>query len=484
MKKIYVQLLLGVVVSMPMSSQFVAAQSEPISDQETTAADSAPLEVEPQADDVESPAVIPAEDVVAPSELLPEDAALPTVSESEATPDASEVIDPTLQPALKILGKEVSPGSAEIVNWDFESTFVDISAPVPVLVVNGNKVGPTLCITAAVHGDELNGIEIVRRVVHKLKPEKLSGAVIGVPIVNLQGFKRANRYLPDRRDLNRYFPGHINGSYASRVAHSFFNSVIKKCDFLIDVHTGSLSRTNLPQIRANLLDPEVAALAEKMGSIVVLQSRGGSGTLRRAASDAGIPAVTLEAGAPNNLQKEAVEQGVETISSALKALGISTKSFWKKSAEPVFYRSKWIRARRGGILFSKVELGDNVEKDSVLGLLSNPITNKTTQIKSPIAGRVIGMALNQVMYPGFAAYHIGLKSSVVEAAQPEDIMPDETLIEPPLNEALNESGYSDDTTQGGQEPSAEEAADDANEVSPEINPIEKMELPTVDSDNP
>jgi predicted deacylase len=461
--------------SQPVTDPAASAEINPVST-ETETTDQTAVDSE----EVSASPVIPVEGVIAPTELIPLEAnAGPTNTEN---PDGDEPIDPTLQPALQILGEDVAPGEAQIVNWDFESTFVDISAPVPVLVVNGLKVGPTLCITAAVHGDELNGIEIVRRVVHKLKPEKLTGAVIGVPIVNLQGFKRANRYLPDRRDLNRYFPGSINGSYASRVAYSFFNSVVKKCDYLVDVHTGSLSRTNLPQIRANLMDSDVASLAEKMGSIVVLQSRGGHGTLRRAASDAGIPAVTLETGAPNNLQKEAVEQGVATISNALDALGLTAKSFWKRNAEPVFYRSKWIRARRGGILFSKVELGDNVEKDSVLGLLSNPITNKTTQIKSPIAGRVIGMALNQVMYPGFAAYHIGLKSSVVEAAQPEDIMPDEPMLEVPIDNALNESGYSEDTTVGDLEPIQQEDPSDNTDDKPEINAIEEMELPTVENE--
>ncbi len=301
-----------------------------------------------------------------------------------------------------------------------ESSFQDVAAPVSVLVLNGVQKGPTLCLTAAIHGDELNGVEVVRRVVNDLDAAKMSGAVIGIPIVNLEGFKRAHRYLPDRRDLNRYFPGQVNGSYASRVAHSFFNDVIRHCDFLLDLHTGSMSRTNLPQIRANLSDPAVADFAEKLGSIVILQSSGGEGTLRRAATDAGIPAVTFEAGAPNNLQKEAVEQGVATVFSTLSSLGITTKSRRKRNAEPTFYRSKWVRAREGGILYSKVELGDNVKKGSVLGLLSNPINNTSSEILSPTEGRVIGMALNQVMYPGFAAYHIGLKSSMVEAAHPID----------------------------------------------------------------
>jgi len=379
---------------------------------------------------------------------------------------------------LELLGSSVLPGEAALLKWVFEATFVDTSAPVPVLVVNGVESGPTLCVTAAVHGDELNGIEVVRRIVHEIDPEKLSGAVIGVPIVNLQGFRRASRYLPDRRDLNRYFPGRENGSYASRVAHSFFSQVVSHCNFLIDVHTGSLSRTNLPQIRADLTTPDVASLAEKMGSIVVLQSVGAKGTLRRAAVEAGIPAVTLEAGAPNNLQKDAVEQGVKSILSALSSLELTArKSRWKRSQEPVYYQSTWIRARQGGILFSKVELGDSIDKGAVLGLLSDPITNASTEIIAPFEGRVIGMALNQVMYPGFAAYHIGLKSSAVEAAQPASLpTEEETDVDLAIGE-LEASKLDDERNTNSAEV---EAMPPAPEVEKET--ISEMSLPTIDAD--
>lgn len=378
---------------------------------------------------------------------------------------------------LTLLGSEVAAGEAALLKWSLDVSFVDNSTPVPVLVVNGVEPGPTLCLTAAVHGDELNGIEIVRRVVHEVDPETLSGAVIGIPIVNMQGFRRVSRYLPDRRDLNRYFPGRENGSYASRIAHSFFTNVVQQCDYLIDIHTGSLSRTNLPQIRANLLVPEVASLAEKMGSIVVLQSKGSVGTLRRATVEAGIPAVTLEAGAPNNLQKDAVEEGVKSILSAMSSLGLAPKKFWRRNQEPVFYQSTWIRAHQGGILFSKVELGDSIEKGGVLGLLSDPITNKTTEIVAPIAGRVIGMALNQVMYPGFAAYHIGLKSSAVEAANPEELIPDDDL-ETTTSQIEKELIIGPDLVL----PNDELGVAEPEIVEIEKQPIKEMELPTIDNE--
>ena len=398
-------------------------------------------------------------------------------SNSDFGVSQAELQDHSSQQSLTLLGSSVEPGEAALLKWSLNAAFVENSTPVPVLVVNGIKAGPTLCLTAAVHGDELNGIEIVRRIVHEINPKNLSGSVIGVPIVNMQGFRRASRYLPDRRDLNRSFPGRENGSYASRTAHSFFTNVIKHCDYLIDIHTGSLSRTNLPQIRANLLIPEVASLAEKMGSIVVLQSKGSVGTLRRAAMNAGIPAVTLEAGAPNNLQKEAVEEGVASILSAMSSLSLIPKNFWKRNKEPVFYQSAWIRAHQGGILFSKVELGDSVEKGEVLGLLNDPVSNKSSEIIAPFEGRIIGMALNQIMYPGFAAYHIGLRSSIVEAAQPQDLIPDEVEEK---TQSLNEDSQDGKPKQSL--PNESEVDAKPSEVEAEKQLIEEMERPTIENE--
>ena len=195
------------------------------------------------------------------------------------------------QPALILLGTEVPPGTTTRLGWSPKVGFMGVSTPTPVLVINGVSPGPTLCLTAAVLGDESNGIETVRRVLYSIDAQKLSGAIIGVPIVNIAGFRAGSRYLPDRRDLNRYFPGNSTGSAASRIAASFFQEVVSQCDSLIDLHTGSFGRTNLQQLRADLTIPEVKSLAEKMGRMVVVQSRGTKGTLRRAATERGIAAV-------------------------------------------------------------------------------------------------------------------------------------------------------------------------------------------------
>lgn len=323
-------------------------------------------------------------------------------------------VEPTLavyaQKSLLLLGAEVAASTSTRLAWSPAQSFAGIAAPTPVLVVNGANRGPTLCVTAAIHGDELNGIEVVRRVLYDLEPEKLSGAVIGVPIVNLQGFRRSSRYLPDRRDLNRYFPGNPNGSSASRLAHSFFTEVISQCDALVDLHTGSFQRTNLPQLRADLRNPKVVELTQGFGSTVVLHSDGAKGTLRRAATDAGIPTITLEAGGPARVQDDAVSHSTKGVMTLLNELEMYNNVTEWGVREPVYYRSRWIRADQGGVLFSKVALGESVELDQLLGTITDPITNVQTELRAADRGRVLGMALDQFVMPGFAAFRIGIEA--------------------------------------------------------------------------
>ncbi|MDX1509352.1 MAG: succinylglutamate desuccinylase/aspartoacylase family protein, partial [Woeseiaceae bacterium] len=226
---------------------------------------------------------------------------------------------------MRLLGAEVYPGTSQRLSWAATELFEGVPVSTPVLVVNGARPGPTLCLTAAVHGDELNGIEMVRRIMHDISPEKLSGAIIGVPIVNVQGFRRGSRYLPDRRDLNRYFPGNPTGSAAARIAYSFFENVVMHCDALIDIHTGSFERANLPQIRADLRDPDVVELTQGFGATVILHSTPGVGTLRHAATSAGIPTVTLEAGGPLQLELNEVKHGVKGIETLISSLGMTKR---------------------------------------------------------------------------------------------------------------------------------------------------------------
>lgn len=339
---------------------------------------------------------------------------------------------------VRILGAEIEPGSFSRLSWSATELFEGVPVSTPVLVVNGSKPGPTLCLAAAVHGDELNGIEIVRRVVHDIDPDKLTGVVIGVPIVNVQGFRRGSRYLPDRRDLNRYFPGNPQGSAAARVAHSFFSKIVLYCDGLVDVHTGSLSRANLPQIRADLRDPEVLSLTQGFGSMVILHSEPSEGMLRYAATRSGVPTVTLEAGGPHILEPAEVKRGVKGIESLLTSLGMVRKTWpFGGEPEPIYYSSTWVRSNNGGILLSSVSLGSTVREGDVLGTITDPMNNVRIELLSPHSGRIIGMSRNQVVMPGDAAFHIGIEAedaATVEPAQPfareepEETVQDETKL--------------------------------------------------------
>lgn len=335
--------------------------------------------------------------------------------------DQAAAEQPQGSPALRLLGTDVLPATSVRLAWSPSQHFEGVYSATSVLVVNGAEPGPTLCLTAAIHGDEINGIETVRRVVYNLNADTLRGAVVGVPIVNLQGFHRSSRYLIDRRDLNRHFPGDANGSSAARIARSFFDEIVTHCDAVVDLHTGSFYRTNLPQLRGDLSNPKVVEMTRGFGSTVVLHSRGAEGTLRRAAVNAGIPAVTLEAGAPMVLDEKSVNHSVKGIRTLLNQLDMVSKFRLWGDPEPVYYNSTWQRATTGGIIFSDVSLGQNVRVGDLLGTVTNPITNVRREIRSEHNGRVLGMAMNQVVQPGFAAYHIGIQAPEEQISPPAQV---------------------------------------------------------------
>ena len=334
-------------------------------------------------------------------------AAAATLAQEPASPSAAF----KQKGRLRLLGAEVAPGTRKRLNWTSGTPIEGFAVPVPVIVLNGTGPGPVICLTGAVHGDELNGIEVIRRVLDDIQVDELNGAVIGVPIVNIQGFYRGTRYLPDRRDLNRYFPGNAKGSAATRTAHSFFTEVIRHCSALIDLHTGSLNRTNLPQVRADLRRPAVARMTQGFGATVVLHGAGDAHSLRRAANEAGIPSVTFEMGEPMRVQPEQVEHGAKAVETLLYSLGMTKQRRYWGDPEAVYYASKWVRVDHGGILFSDVALGERVSEGELLGVVTDPISNQQHRIYAPKSGRILGMALNQVVLPGFAAYRIGTSTS-------------------------------------------------------------------------
>ena len=343
-----------------------------------------------------------------------------TVKEIEEPIDAAEEVQAPEREKLVILGAEVPVSTSTRLAWSPQVTISGLTLPTPVLVINGANPGPTLCLTGAIHGDELNGIEVVRRVMYDIDPDKLSGTIIGVPIVNLQGFQRGSRYLSDRRDLNRFFPGDPRGSLASRIAHSLFTEVIQHCEYLIDIHTGSLRRTNLPQIRANMSNEKIAKFVEGFDKIAVVHHPGGPGMLRTAANEVGIVAITMELGESLRIQENQIVAGTYGVNSILDKFDMYSRMFIWGDPKPAYYESVWLRVESGGILFSEMGIGDSVIEGDVLGIVTDPITNQQTELMSPVNGNIIGMAVNQVVMPGFAAYHIGIKSTQEAMAKSDE----------------------------------------------------------------
>jgi len=328
---------------------------------------------------------------------------------------------------LEIAGASVAPGTTRRLGLVASESFAGSPVSIPVHVTHGLHAGPVLCLAGGIHGDEINGVEVVRRSVETFDGKGLRGSLVALPIVNLHGFRRGSRYLPDRRDLNRYFPGRMRGSAASRVAHAVFDGVIQHCDFLLDFHTGSFQRANLPHVRGHLADPGVRDLAAGLVGWLVLDHPGTLGTLRRAATDLGIPTITFEVGGPYRIEPSAVEAGLAGISAVMAHLGLQGAPTPGRPA--VARHSHWVRVDDGGLLFTEVEIGDAVARGERLGVVIDPLSSHRSEVQAPVQGRIIGMAWSQVVIPGFAAFHLAVAGAATEE---DEILPGEPTP-PPLD---------------------------------------------------
>lgn len=286
----------------------------------------------------------------------------------------------------------------------FEGSFLDAA----LWTARGVSSGPTLCVVAGIHGDEINSVEIARRSFQAVDPQRLEGTLIVVPAANSQGFRTMNRYMVDRRDLNRAFPGSVRGSVTSIVANALFERVIRRCDALIDLHTGSNFRTNVAQIRVDMEDPASLALAENFGIGVIIGGEGPSGSLRREAVEAGVAAIIYEAGPPYVFLDEEIEQGAQGVLNVMDHLGMYGSSA-KRSPSKKLLSSSWVRIPkgRGGIFLTKTHLGDEVDEGDLLGTVTDPVTDSTYEIRASRKGIIIGAALPQVVLSGYGVFHIG-----------------------------------------------------------------------------
>lgn len=301
----------------------------------------------------------------------------------------------------------VRAGSTQDVELPITRLVTGGNVNLPVRVIHGREPGPVVGITGVIHGDEVLGVEIIRRAMAGLAPKTFRGTLLAVPVVNVLGFMAGDRYLPDRRDLNRSFPGSARGSLASRIAHLLMTEVVSRCDLGIDLHTAADRRTNLPQIRADLDDPRTRELAEAFGAPVMVHAKLRDGSLRQAALDVGARVLLYEAGEILRFDEEPITVGVAGIRRVLVAMGMIDAPVENGALVSVEARdSGWVRARGTGILHLEVDLGHWVEEGQRLGGLSDTFGRRVRLVYADRAGIVIGLTRAPIVNAGDALVHI------------------------------------------------------------------------------
>jgi predicted deacylase len=315
---------------------------------------------------------------------------------------------------LMISGVEIRPGERKKIDIPVAKLYTDAEVNIPIQVIRAKKEGPVVFVSAAVHGDELNGIEIISRIIQENLKLQM-GTLILVPMVNVYGVLNQSRYMPDRRDLNRCFPGSKKGSLAGRLAYTFLNSIVAHCDYGIDLHTGAIHRSNLPQIRANLDDAETKRLAEAFAVPVLLNANIRDGSLREAAVNNGARVLLYEAGEALRFDELSIQTGVKGVIRVLKALGMIRKRMSKINIEPfIANRSDWTRANASGFVKEYVELGSIVEQGEILADIKGPLGNTIAQVISNRTGIVIGKQNIPLVQEGEAMYHIAYFGQIAE----------------------------------------------------------------------
>ena len=310
--------------------------------------------------------------------------------------------------ALTIGEYTILPGETKKIELPVAKLYTDTEVSLPVYIVRGKKPGPTIFVSAAVHGDELNGIEIIRRLIESNKFKVTSGTVIAVPMVNVYGVVNQSRYMPDRRDLNRCFPGSAKGSLAGRLANIFLKEIVKHCDYGIDLHTGAIHRSNLPQIRANMSDEETTELAIAFGTPVIINADILDGSLRSAAQNNGTKVIVYEAGEALRFDEFSILAGMKGVLNVLRHLGMIKKSRSRKKVIPpvIAYNSGWIRANASGFVKHKFELGDQVSKNQVLAEIGSPYGEIIECVHSNHNGIIVGKQNIPLVQEGEAMYHV------------------------------------------------------------------------------
>ncbi len=330
------------------------------------------------------------------------------------------------------IGDEVEPGRGGEVTLRVSTSYAGAEIEIPVFVWRGAEAGPRVFVTAAVHGDEINGTGAIREII-TTEPFSLDrGSLVLVPVVNILGFEQHSRYLPDRRDLNRSFPGSGGGSQASRAARTVFDAIVAPCDYGIDLHTAAVRRTNFPNVRADMSDPRLAAFARAFGTELIVSGAGPKGSLRRAACRAGVPTLILEAGEVWKVEPGYVEYAVRGVQNCLTHLGMIGGGEVVRPAYQIEVDStKWVRAERGGFLQFHVGPGDIVDEGEAIATSTSLTGEQRNVIESPRDGIVLGMTTLPSVAPGDAVCHLAYPRAraLKKAEKAIDALPDDHLHE-------------------------------------------------------
>jgi predicted deacylase len=311
---------------------------------------------------------------------------------------------------FKIGGVVVKKGERKRIMLPLPSLYNCLPVELPVHVIRGKHPGPTLCVTAAIHGDEINGVEIVRRLLKRKGFKSLHGTLIAVPVVNVYSFIFQERYLMDRRDLNRSFPGSSSGSLASRLAHLVTTKVMAHSDYHIDLHSGSLHRRNLPQVRVNGATEKELDLAKAFDAPVILLAKEREGSLRQSLSKNGKTALLYEAGEAHRFNEVSIRVGVRGILNVLQALDMvrpkKKRNLSEESNSFLAKSSYWMRSPYNGLFNTSKKLGDRVKKGEPVGYIGNPIENEEYVLTAPLSGIIIGLNMLPLVVEGAALFNL------------------------------------------------------------------------------
>lgn len=326
-----------------------------------------------------------------------------------------------------VLGNSsIPPGSRAVVDIPFGKLYTHTELNIGAHVIHGRKAGPVLLVTAALHGDEINGVEICRRLLKIPRLSQLKGTLVVVPIVNTYGFVQQSRYLPDRRDLNRSFPGSEKGSLGSRMAFQFTEQFLRICTHAIDLHTGAIHRANLPQVRASAKDKVALRMAEVFNAPIIIKAASRDGTMRGTANSLGVPILLYEAGEALRFDEQSINVGVRGILNVMTDLGMLRAGRKKPNTKSLFSKkSSWIRAEHDGIARYYVGLGQTVKPGDTLAHIYSPYSDFEVAVTASFAGIVIGRNNLPLVNEGEALFHVAEVSSLDEAEKTLDAINDE-----------------------------------------------------------